>query len=80
MKVIHRLVGYDRSTDRMKARYVIPSGTLTEAKRITGVASDDPEAEWSHPLSADRARAVAGLIRAPIDPDRLEFFLEPFAD
>ena len=80
MKVIHRLVGYDRRTDRMKVRYEIPSGTLVEAKRIAGVASDDPDAAWSYPLSADQVRAISGLIRAPIDPDRLEFFLEPFAD
>ena len=80
MKVMHRLIGYDRLTDRMKARFEIPSGRLAEAKRIAGVASDDPDAAWSYPLSADQARAVAGLLRASIDPDRLEFFLEPFAD
>jgi hypothetical protein len=80
MKVIHGLVGYDRLTDRMKVRYEIPSGTLAEAKRIAGVTLDDPGAAWSYPLLADQARAIAALIRAPIDPDRLEFFLEPFAD
>src|SRR6202040_1992936 len=80
MKAIHRLVGYDRGTDQMKVRYEIPSDTLAEAKRIAGVASDDPGATWSYPLSADQARAIATLIRAPIDPDDLEFFLEPFAD
>src|ERR1700731_5178881 len=72
--------GYDRRTDQMKIRYEIPSDTLAEAKREAGVASDDPGAAWSYPLSADQARAIAGLIRAPIDPDSLEFFLEPFAD
>ena len=80
MKVIHHLVGYDRRTDRMKARYEIPSGMLAEAKRVAGVASDDPDAAWSYPLSADHARAVAALNQAPIHPDRLEFFLEPSAD
>ena len=80
MKVIHRLVGYGRRTDQMKVRCEIPSDTLAEAKRVAGVASDDPGAAWSYPLSADQARAIAGLIRAPIDPDGLEFFLEPFAD
>ena len=80
MKVIHRLVGYDRRTDQMKVRYEIPSDTLAEAKRVAGVAPDDPGAAWSYPLSADQARAIAGLIRAPIDPDGLEFFVEPFSD
>jgi hypothetical protein len=80
MKVIHRLVGYDRRTDRMSVRYEIPSDALAKAKSIAGVALDDPGAAWSYPLSADQARAIAGLIQAPIDPDRLEFFFEPFAD
>jgi hypothetical protein len=81
MKVIHRLVGYDRRTDQMKVRYEIPSDTLAEAKRIAGVASDDPGAAWSYPLSVDQARAIAKLIRArsPIwgpraIPDELSLF------
>src|SRR3954466_6396843 len=74
MKVMHRMVGDDRRTDRMKARFEIPSGRLAEVKRIAGVASDDPDAAWSYPLSADHARAVAGLPRASIAPDRPEFF------
>jgi hypothetical protein len=80
MKVIHRLVGYDRRTDQMKVRYEIPSDTLAEAKRVVGVASDDPGAAWSYPLSPDQARAIAGLIRAPIVLIPWNSFLEPFAD
>jgi len=64
----------------MKVRHEIPSGTLAEAKRIAGVASDDPDAAWSYPLSSAQARAMAGLIRTEIDPDHFEFFLELFSD
>lgn len=80
MTVVHRLVGYDRRTDRMRTRCDIPHNVLAEAKRIAGVAPDDPDAAWSYPLSAARARAMAQLIRAEIDPDHFEFYLEPFAD
>jgi hypothetical protein len=80
MTVVHRLVGYDRRTDRMKTRCDIPPDLLAEAKRIVGVAADDPDAAWSYPLSATKARAVAQLIGAEIDPRGVEFFLEPFAD
>jgi hypothetical protein len=80
MKVVHRLVGYDRRTDRMKTSCNIPADVLAEAKRIAGVSSDDPDAAWSYPLSIQQARSIALLIQIEIDPNRLEFFLEPFAD
>jgi len=77
---VHRLVGYDRRSDRMRARCDIPSDLFAEAKRIAGVAPDDPDAAWSYPLSAAQAQAIAQLIGTGIDPDSLEFFLEPFAE
>lgn len=80
MSLVHRLVGYDRCTDRMKARCDIPRELLAEAKRIAGVGSEDPDAAWSYPLSAAQARAVAQLIGTEFDPSGLEFFLELFAD
>ena len=80
MSLVHRLVGYDRRTDRMKARWDIPGDRLDEAKRIASIAADDPEAAWSYPLSAAQAGAIAQPIGTDIDPDHLEFFLEPFAD
>jgi len=80
MNVVHRLVGYDRRSDRMKARCDIPPDRIAEAKRIAGVAPDDPGAAGSYPLSATQVQAIAQLIGAEINPDHLEFFLEPFAD
>jgi hypothetical protein len=80
MSLVHRLVGYDRRTDRMKTRCDIPPDRLADAKRIAGIAPDDPDAAWSYPLSSAQARAMAQLIGTEIDPDHFEFFLEPFAD
>ena len=80
MSLVHRLEGYDCRTDRMKTRCDIPPDRLAEAKRIAGLASDDPDAASSYPLSAAQARAVAQLIGTEIDPARLEFFLEPFTE
>jgi hypothetical protein len=80
MKVIQRLVGYDRGTDRMKARFDIPDRLLPEATKIAQVQKDDPEAAWSYPLSNVQARSMANLIGAELDPAEAEFFLEAFAD
>jgi len=80
MQVIHRLVGYDRRTDRPRVRFDVPNTVLPQAKRIAQVPEDDPEAMWSYPLSQTQARHLAHLIGAQIDPGESEFFLESFAD
>ena len=80
MRVIHRLVGYDRRTDRPKARFEISDGLLPQAKKIAQERKDDPDAVWSYPLSDARARRLASLIGAELDAGDAEFFLEAFAD
>jgi hypothetical protein len=79
MTVKHRLVGYDRQTDRQTVRFDIDDGLMERAKRIARVPADDPEAVWSYPLSRDQVRELAELIAAEIDRDRAEFFLEAFS-
>jgi hypothetical protein len=79
MQLIHRLVGYDRRTDRLKQRFNIPTSRLADVKRIADVPQDDPDAVWSYQLSAAQARQVASVISSKLDPDA-EFFLEAFAD
>jgi hypothetical protein len=80
MKAVHRLVGYDRTTDRIKEQFDVPAEFPAEIKRIAGVADDDPEAAWSYPLSPNQAQAIARIICARIGAQGLEFFVEPFAD
>ena len=47
MPIIHRLVGYDRQTDRMRTRFDIPDHLMPDAKKIAKVPADDPDAAWS---------------------------------
>ena len=47
MRIVHRLVGYDRQTDRMRLRFNIPDQLMPEIKKIAKVATDDPDAVWS---------------------------------
>jgi len=79
MQLTHRLVGYDRRTDRQKQHLDIPETRLADAKRIANVPQDDPNAVWSYQLSASQACHVAAVIGGTLDPDA-EFFLEAFAD
>lgn len=80
MRVMHRLVGYDRQTDRMKVRFEIPEHLMPEAKKIAKIPSDDPEAAWSYPLTETKARRLARLIGAEANLGKAEFYLEAFAD
>lgn len=78
-QVMHRLVGYDRRTDRMTGQFDIPDHLFPEAKKIAKVPRDDPEASWSYPLNDGRAEQLATLIGANISLQDAEFFLEAFA-
>ena len=44
MRIMHRRVGYDRQTDRMRLRFDIPDHLMPEAKKIAKVPSDNPDA------------------------------------
>lgn len=79
MSVIHRLVGYDLATDRMREQHDIPFGLLREAFAIAQIGHDDPDAAWSYALTPRQAQRLASLIGAEIAVDAAEFFLEPFA-
>ena len=78
-RVIHRLVGYDRRTDRITVQFDIPNELMPEVKKIAKVTADDPDAVWSYPLSKAGTGRVAALIGAKLPDDNAEFFVEAFA-
>jgi hypothetical protein len=79
-RVIHRLVGYDRRTDRMKVKFDIPDRLMAEAKKIAKVPEDDPDAAWSYPLTEAKAHRLAKVIGVRADANEVEFYLEAFAE
>jgi len=76
--IVHRLVGYDRTTDRIAFQRDIPLGKLEIVKRIAHVEETDPEALGAYELSREEARDVAGILDIAL-PGNMHFFLEPFA-
>ena len=78
-RVIHRLVGYDAQTDRMKVQFDIPDDLMPQVGRIAKVSPDDPAAVWSYPLTEAGTQCVADLIGVGVAPGAAEFFLEAFA-
>jgi hypothetical protein len=77
--ITHRLVGYDRETERVVDEYDVPDDLLPQAKNIAHVPVDDPEAAMCYQLAENEARDLAGFLRASIDPARRDYFLEGFA-
>ena len=78
-KVVHRIVGYDPTTERLVWKSDIPERDLQYAKDVAGVSPGDPEALGSYPLKPMDARDLARALGLLLPPEELEFFLEPFS-
>lgn len=78
-QVIHRLVGYDRRTDRMTDQFDIPDHLFSDAKKIAKVHADDPGASWSYPLDGVQTKQLASLIGSRVTLKHAEYFLEAFS-
>lgn len=76
--ITHRLVGYDRATERVVDEYALPEERLPEARRIAHVPDDDPDVAQCYSLGSNEARDLAGFIGVSVSPDR-DYFLEGFA-
>jgi hypothetical protein len=77
--ITHRLVGYDRQTERVVDEYDVPDDVLPKAKIIAHVPADDPEAALCYQLAENEARDLAGFLNASINPAQRDYFLEGFA-
>lgn len=78
-QVAHSLVGYDRLTERVAEEFDVPDAVLPRAKQIARVPAGDPEAIMCYPLDAPDARALADILKASIDTERRDYFLEGVA-
>jgi len=47
----------------MRLRFDIPDQLMPEVKKIARVATDDPGAAWSYPLTEAKTRRIARLFR-----------------
>jgi hypothetical protein len=78
--ITHRLVGYDRISERVAVEYEVPGRFLEFAKKVAKVRADDPEAVLCYRLDDLQAQDLAAAIGAKIDNDQLNFYLEGFAE
>lgn len=78
-KVVYELVGFDRNTERMAERHLVPPSLVCAVKEIAGIAdkSDYELGDWE--LTNGQVREITGLIAATPDLQRCDFFLTPSA-
>ena len=78
--ITHSLVGYDRLSERVAEEFDVPDAVLPKAKELARVPADDPDAVMCYPMDALAARSLAAFLKARIDPERCDYFLEGFEE
>jgi hypothetical protein len=78
--VVHKLIGYSRSTDRIEFEQKVPPRSLEAVKAAAGVGTQDRAAVGSYPLNRMQARDVAGHIGCRLPNPNLDYFLEAFSE
>jgi hypothetical protein len=78
-RITHSLVGYDRLSERVAGEFDVPDSVLPRAKELARVPADDPDAILCYPLDAHQAGDLAGILKANIDTENCDYFLEGFA-
>lgn len=69
------LVGFDRDTDRIADRYLIPAEFIPDIKKIA-LYTDDPRDIGDAKLSPFQAAAIAAIIgEKAVDPVTRNYFL-----
>jgi hypothetical protein len=79
-RVVHRLTGYDRTTEFLTIEYDIPTKKFARIRKIAGVGPDDPEAIGSYPLDRNQVQKISDLLGSKVEIDRFDYFVEAFSE
>ena len=79
MRIFYRLGAFDRQTDEAMGSQVIPAELVSEIRKIAKIpASDDGAGDFS--LDAGQVRKIAKKLGITVDPESIDYFLEPYLD
>ena len=68
---------YDKTTEHMKGRLVVPSRVLARVKKIAGFQPQD-DGLGEYPLNEGQTRQVAKVLGFGPEPDRFHYYVEPY--
>ena len=80
MSVVHRVTGYDKTSERLEQEWDVPHDLLRDIRALAHVPPQDQEAAGAYPLDPSVIRDVARAMRVEMSVDRYDWFLEPFAE
>lgn len=76
--VVYRLIAYDKRAEKLAAAFDVPRGDVAQAKRIAGIGIEDDTQVGDWELTSRQSDEIARLIRAKLDTDSYDCFLEPY--
>lgn len=79
MRVVYKLVGYDKRSEKLAVAYEVPLSDVARAKSIAGISIEDDTQVGDWELTTKQSNEIARLIQAKLDADRYDCFLEPYA-
>jgi hypothetical protein len=77
MKISYRLAAFDRETEELIGSYAVPAKFLSKIKQIADIAANDDGA-GDYPLDADRVFKIAKMLGIEVQPESIDYFIEPF--
>ena len=77
MPVMYEVNGYDRASGELVKTYDVPAHRISFVLRTARVPASD--GYGSYPLTPGQLAEIGALLETEIEPDNLDFFLEPYA-
>jgi hypothetical protein len=77
LKMLYRIVTYDRSTERMKGSLIVPPSVLAKVKKIAGFKPQD-DGLGEYPLDEQQTKQIAKMLGFQPEPERFYYYVEPY--
>lgn len=77
MNIAHRVVGYDKVTEKLVFEFDIPNDQIETVRNLVQVPAEQATTFGSFPLEQGSAWKVAWRLQLPMNVDGYDWFLEP---
>ncbi len=78
MTIVHRVTGYDKTTEIIAQEFDVPSDRIAELRKLANVDPRIREIVGAYPLDQSAAQVVRERFNFGMLIDRCDWFFEPF--